>query len=159
MATLGTVSSPIFLVKVIKKEGSRLWLRIDGDRDQSFDIHDPRDVIKVFAYGADFLLPDGRSDYGREEASVLARQIDFDTQLWNDDWIRENAYRYYRDVKLLSEVSAGTSAVPTLEAIHGRVDADRHFACETHPHCVVEIVVTDPSSIAHLSDGLVYSFY
>ncbi len=159
MATLGTVSCPIFLVKVIKKEGSRLWLRIDGDGDQSFDIHDPRDVIKVFAYGGDFLLPDGRSDYGREETSVLARQIDFHTQLWNDDWIRENAYRYYRDVKVLSEVRAGTSAVPTLEAIHGRVDADRHFECETHPHCVVEIVVTDPSSIAHLSDGLVYSFY
>lgn len=158
------MSSPLFYIKVIETRGNVIRLRISGLNDDGFDVHDKRDVIKAVGYGGDYMFPDGRTDYGWEEQSRIAQELDFETELWNDDWLEANAHRYYCDARLLAEVNhpAHEPLTPEAEAVRtilSHADAERHFACDTYPHCVVEITVTAEAYIAHLAPGMVYSFY
>jgi hypothetical protein len=158
------MSTPIFYIRVLEKRGDVLRLRISVVNDGGFDVHDKRDVIKAIGYGGDFIFPDGRIDYGWEAQSRIAQELDFDSELWNDEWLAANAHRYYREARLLSEVNHPAHEPLSPEAAAVRTilthaDAERLFACETYPHCEVQITVTDQAYVAHLAPGMVYSFY
>ena len=111
------MSSPIFHIRVLAKQRCVLRLQIFPVTAGGFDVTDQRDVLKAVGYGGDFLFPDGRQDHGWEDRSVIARELDFESQLWNDAWVEANASRYVADARVLAEdphPSQGGAAMPSV---------------------------------------------
>lgn len=150
-----SMSSPIFYIKVLERRDDVLRLRISSVEGGGFDVGDERDVLKAIGYGGDFVFPDGRVDYCWEDQSRIAQSLDFESELWNDEWLKANARRYYREAKALTEVRPAAVESPG----HGHATPEQFFACPSCPYGVVEITVTDPTYIEHLVTGMVYSFY
>jgi hypothetical protein len=46
-----------------------------------------------------------------------------------------------------------------VQTIRSRDDAERHYALDDYPHCIVEITVADPAYLDHLELDLIYSMY
>ena len=121
------MSSPIFRLKVIAKQHTTIRLQICAVAEGGFDVTNQRDVLKVIGYGGDFMFPDGREDFCWEDRSVIARTLDFESQLWNDAWIEANASRYVTDARVV-EVNHPVTSTGVDRAVFTYADADLLFA-------------------------------
>jgi hypothetical protein len=152
------VSSPIFVIRVLAKSARtvRLDVRPLAEED-GFDVESRRDVLRAVGYGGDFMFPDGRIAYDWEEQSVLARTIDFASELWNDAWIDAHAARFV-SAAVLVESTPATTPSPRWAA-DTYAAADEWFADSVARRFVVDVTVTDEPYLAHLDRGTIYAFY
>ncbi len=159
------MSTPVFDIKVLENKEKQVTFQIAVVCEGGFDVTNPRDVMNALVYGTDMYFEDGRKSY--DIGAVLEKELDFDKEFWNDDWLIANYKRFYREAKLISEINHPwdsnkqkfTEEQDQLRNYFSYADGVKLFNCADYPHCVVEITVTDERYINHLVKGMIYSIY